>query len=69
MEMNLLFAITLGDVTYSADGMCDKNKDNLFYDHMDLACSSASHLVASLFPEALNKERDKKTSFYCWLQN
>ena len=49
-----------GDVVYTADGMCDKNKDMLFYDHMDLACTSNNPLVASLFPEGLSKERDKK---------
>eukprot|EP00727_Mastigamoeba_balamuthi_P011334 m51a1_g6823 putative myosin-IC (1126) ;mRNA; f:16060-20597 len=49
-----------GDVTYCIDGFCDKNRDTLFYDHMDLCCASSNPIVADLFPEARASDRDKK---------
>lgn len=50
-----------GDVTYSIDGFCDKNRDLLFYDHIDMCGASDNALLVSLFPEALNtRDRDKK---------
>lgn len=41
-----------GDVLYSVDGFCDKNKDLLFNDLIDLAHCTNSAFVQSLFPEA-----------------
>lgn len=51
-----------GDVQYSVDGMCDKNRDTFYYDHSDLCGSSNNSVLASLFPEARVPvgERDKK---------
>ena len=51
-----------GDVFYDVTGFCDKNRDTLVWDHMDLCTSSSSALVKSLFPEALISmaERDKR---------
>ena len=50
-----------GDVTYSVEGFCDKNRDLLFYDHIDMCGVSDNPLLVSLFPEALNtRDRDKK---------
>jgi len=51
-----------GDVQYSADGMCDKNRDTFYYDHSDLCGSSNNSVLVSLFPEARVPvgERDKK---------
>lgn len=51
-----------GDVQYSVDGMCDKNRDTFYYDHSDLCGSSNNSVLVSLFPEARVPigERDKK---------
>lgn len=41
-----------GDVTYNIEGFCDKNRDLLFNDLIDLAHYTGSALVSTLFPEA-----------------
>eukprot|EP01102_Stenamoeba_stenopodia_P015921 TRINITY_DN5501_c0_g1_i2.p1 TRINITY_DN5501_c0_g1~~TRINITY_DN5501_c0_g1_i2.p1 ORF type:complete len:1059 (+),score=290.73 TRINITY_DN5501_c0_g1_i2:110-3286(+) len=48
-----------GDVTYCAEGFCDKNKDLLFNDLIDLAQTCRSPFVVNLFPESATKD-DKK---------
>ena len=42
-----------GDVVYTLGGFCDKNRDLLYNDLIDLAHCTSSSLIASLFPEAL----------------
>jgi myosin-1 len=49
-----------GDVSYAIDGFLDKNRDTLFYDHIDLCGVSTNTVLASVFPEANQVDRDKK---------
>lgn len=49
-----------GDVSYRVDGFLDKNRDTLFYDHIDLCGTSRNTVLSSVFPEAGQTDRDKK---------
>ncbi|XP_049850676.1 myosin ID heavy chain-like isoform X2 [Schistocerca gregaria] len=55
-----------GDVEYSTSGFCDKNKDLLFNDLIQLAKCSKIELLVSLFPESAttdDKRRPTTASF------
>ncbi|KAI8323817.1 hypothetical protein GQ54DRAFT_332221 [Martensiomyces pterosporus] len=49
-----------GDVTYSISGMTDKNKDQLFRDHLELCKASGSAFLKGLFPEPLDQDSKKR---------
>jgi myosin-1 len=46
-------------VSYNTEGFCDKNRDLLFNDLIDIAHCSNSYLLPLLFPEA-NTAADKR---------
>ncbi|KAJ9271952.1 hypothetical protein DTO212C5_2033 [Paecilomyces variotii] len=48
-----------GDVSYSVEGMTDKNKDQLLKDLLNLAGSSSNSFVHTLFPNQVNQD-DKR---------
>eukprot|EP01100_Stratorugosa_tubuloviscum_P010245 TRINITY_DN4375_c0_g1_i1.p1 TRINITY_DN4375_c0_g1~~TRINITY_DN4375_c0_g1_i1.p1 ORF type:complete len:1161 (+),score=613.34 TRINITY_DN4375_c0_g1_i1:148-3630(+) len=48
-----------GDVLYNADGFCDKNKDLLINDLIEICQMCGSQFINSLFPESAGKD-DKK---------
>jgi len=48
-----------GDVVYNTDGFCDKNRDLLVNDLIDLAHCTKSWLIQDLFPEA-KTQSDKR---------
>jgi myosin-1 len=48
-----------GDVAYCVEGFCDKNKDLLYNDLIDLAQTCNTPFVVNLFPESATKD-DKK---------
>ena len=50
-----------GDVTYSVEGMLDKNKDQLYRDLLVLAGSkSQSEFIRAMFPEGQQKQTSKR---------
>jgi myosin-1 len=53
-------------VEYDVDGFCDKNRDALFNDLIDLAQCTSSEWITSLFPEvrtAADKRRPTTAGF------
>ncbi|KAL1993236.1 hypothetical protein VTN49DRAFT_3185 [Thermomyces lanuginosus] len=48
-----------GDVTYTVEGMTDKNKDQLLKDLLNLVGSSSNHFLRTLFPNQVNQD-DKR---------
>lgn len=48
-----------GEVEYTVNGMCDKNKDTLYNDLINLAQATASPLLPQLFPESATAD-DKR---------
>lgn len=48
-----------GDVEYNVDGMCDKNRDTLYNDLINLAQCTSSSLLPLLFPESKTSD-DKR---------
>jgi len=66
--MNTAFQIKhyAGDVTYEVDGFCDKNKDTLFDDIIEVMQMSENSLLVSFFPEdtkQLQKKRPTTAGF------
>uniref|UniRef100_A0AC34EZQ8 Uncharacterized protein n=1 Tax=Panagrolaimus sp. ES5 TaxID=591445 RepID=A0AC34EZQ8_9BILA len=51
-----------GDVTYQINGFCDKNRDVLYPDLIQLMQSSTSSFLRSLFPENVSGNNKKPTS-------
>ncbi|KAI9506281.1 P-loop containing nucleoside triphosphate hydrolase protein [Coemansia spiralis] len=49
-----------GEVRYNTDGMTDKNKDQLFRDHLELCKSSQNNFLQTLFPEPLDDDSKKR---------
>lgn len=51
--MNTAFQIKhyAGDVTYEVDGFCDKNKDTLFDDLIEVMQMSENRFLVAWFPE------------------
>ena len=47
-------------MTYEAEGFCERNRDVLFTDLIELMQSSNNHFVRSLFPENIQGERKGK---------
>lgn len=47
-------------MTYEAEGFCERNRDVLFTDLIELMQSSNNHFVRSLFPENTQGERKGK---------
>ena len=48
-----------GDVSYSIEGMTDKNKDQLLKDLLNLVGESSNHFLHALFPHEVNQD-DKR---------
>jgi myosin-1 len=66
--MNTAFLVKhyAGDVTYEVDGFCEKNKDTLFNDLIEVMQMSENKLLVSFFPEdtkQLQKKRPTTAGF------
>jgi len=53
-----------GDVTYNINGFCDKNKDLLYNDLVNLALCTESKLIPTLYPES-RQAQDKRRPTTC----
>lgn len=51
-----------GKVTYEADGFCERNRDVLFNDLIELMQSSQNEFIASLFPDDTKAEKRGRPS-------
>ncbi|OMJ22911.1 Myosin-1 [Smittium culicis] len=49
-----------GNVNYEISGMTDKNKDQLFRDHLDLCTNSTNNFLVGLFADSSNSESKKR---------
>lgn len=49
-----------GDVSYSVEGMTDKNKDQLLKDLLNLVAASSNDFVQSLFPHKVDQDSKKR---------
>jgi myosin-1 len=61
-----------GDVSYNCEGFCDRNRDLLFNDLIDLAGCTNSSLIPQLFPEAkfaADKRRPSTAGFKIKVDN
>ena len=51
-----------GEVTYEAEGFCDKNKDTLFNDLIEMLQCSTNKFLVSLFPDDTKDTRKRPTT-------
>ncbi|KAK9451618.1 P-loop containing nucleoside triphosphate hydrolase protein [Limtongia smithiae] len=49
-----------GDVSYTIDGMTDKNKDQMLKDLLELVSKSGNKFLTTLFPEHIDKDSKKR---------